>query len=142
MKKVSKYLIQVSCVVIFIALFCGANDCHNSDCDNRNWNKYTIDITLKNNSDKVITMKITGDYHDLMPNGGTFQRKFTHAVEIVHDPKVYTVSVWAYLGPYIPGVTERVLLGKKEVVIDVFEESVNEKGEPQRYAQCIVEYPW
>ena len=144
MKKISKYLIQVSCVVIFIALFCGADDCHNSDCDNRNWNHYTIDITIKNNSDKVNTIEIAGaGYHILMPNGGTYQRRETYAVEKVRDSNTFPISFTAYLGSFSPsGGTERVILGSKRVVLDAFEESVNEKGETQRYAQCIMEYPW
>ena len=143
MKKENKYLIQASCVIIFFALICGSNYCEDRECDNNPRNRYTIDVTVKNNSDLVITMYIHVDgFYDLMPNGGTHKSRLKEHRETTNDIKSYRLQVRAYLGPYIPGASEAVILGSKEVMITEFEESVNEKGELELYAQCIIEYPW
>jgi len=146
MKKVSKYLIQASCVVIFFALFCGASDCHNSDCDNTNYYKYVIKATVRNNSDKQITVNYYVTERVALNPGEYTQKTMTWTIHQDQDDGTYSFNTYAYLGDATGKITvgelDLILLGKKVTVLSEFSESVDENGINVRYAECVIEYPW
>jgi len=146
-KKSSKLLLQASCAVIFIALFCNSKSdptgC--ADCgDDLHMDAYVVDVAVVNRSNTVITVYIfDAGYADILPGETRILTK--KVMDGIKDKPSCHFEVLAYVGPYIKDVTP--LLGKKEVLVTEFEKRKGEHSpssvqQEYYYAECFVIYPW
>ena len=143
-KKTSKLLLQASCVVIFIALFCNASygDC---GCGTDFDVEYTVRITFENRSDNrhiyiganIGTMQQKQLFY-LKPGEShieTYKEKSWNG-----NAEYLKIRVSARLATFGEDREElnRILLGQKEIVITEFETT----GTREKYAEITITYPW